>query len=489
MDFFQRRLEALEKELVLERERANSTQAQLQAQVVLKSEVENHLKAMSEQLRREKAEKDGAEEKSRAQGRVEALELRLDEMNSTFAQLLKEAVSRQPSATLVPMESLGAELSVFRRTIKDVAEQVARWRDDMKELPSVLPELRALSARTSDEERLIEGALTRRFDEFNAKLQTAVSDWERRHDIERRAQDDRLRTLSEERTALARLWEEQGQALRQEFLKERISREVEVSNQLAELNKRLENSSYERSPAAASMEAIREQLERLARTLSAAPKAKDEIIVELEQEKADLMRSMRDRHEQLRSTLEERRQIEMTMGESLLKLAADLERERGKTRAAAEQTDEFKSLSHTLSARIADFERTQAERDARVVSLGAERDELVRALVTESEKYRSALAERTASDERWHQRTLELQRKVEEETARAGAAAETTADLRAKIALMSDQMTRSFQERDAVVARFADWERERQRLLDALKQKDGMVSMLSSAFKGSLKKP
>ena len=39
-----------------------------------------------------------------------------------------------------------------------------------------------------------------------------------------------------------------------------------------------------------------------------------------------------------------------------------------------------------------------------------------------------------------------------------------------------------------VVARFADWERERQRLLDALKQKDGMVSMLSSAFQGSLKK-
>ena len=50
-------------------------------------------------------------------------------------------------------------------------------------------------------------------------------------------------------------------------------------------------------------------------------------------------------------------------------------------------------------------------------------------------------------------------------------------------------MARALQERDAVVARFADWERERQRLFDAIKQKDGMVSMLSSAFKGSLKKP
>jgi len=35
-------------------------------------------------------------------------------------------------------------------------------------------------------------------------------------------------------------------------------------------------------------------------------------------------------------------------------------------------------------------------------------------------------------------------------------------------------------ERDGIVARFADWERERQRLLEALKQKEGMVAMLSS---------
>ena len=44
------------------------------------------------------------------------------------------------------------------------------------------------------------------------------------------------------------------------------------------------------------------------------------------------------------------------------------------------------------------------------------------------------------------------------------------------------------QAKPVVVARFADWERERQRLLEALKQKDGMVAMLSSAFQGSLKK-
>ena len=83
---------------------------------------------------------------------------------------------------------------------------------------------------------------------------------------------------------------------------------------------------------------------------------------------------------------------------------------------------------------------------------------------------------------------LELQRKVEDETARAGQEASSASDLRAKVATLSEHMARALQERDAVVARFADWERERQRLLDALKQKDGMVAMLSSAFQGSLKK-
>ncbi|PIR15227.1 MAG: hypothetical protein COV48_15525, partial [Elusimicrobia bacterium CG11_big_fil_rev_8_21_14_0_20_64_6] len=100
-----------------------------------------------------------------------------------------------------------------------------------------------------------------------------------------------------------------------------------------------------------------------------------------------------------------------------------------------------------------------------------------------------AIAERTAADERWHQRLLELQKKVEDESARAGQEAASTSDLRAKVATLSEHMARALQERDAIVARFADWERERQRLLDALKQKDGMVAMLSTAFQSSLKKP
>lgn len=490
MDFFQKRVEMLERELAAERERATAASNLLTQQEALKSEVEGHLKGLTDQLRREKAERDGEEAKSHARGRVEALERRLDEMNATFASLLKEAVARQsPAAAIMPVEALGAELTVFRRTIKDVADQVARWREEMKELPALLPEVRSIASRIPEDERRFEDQISRRLEEFAVKLQGTLSDWERHHDLELRKQDDRLQSLVDERAALAKMWEAQGHSIRTEFLKERISRETAISDQVAELAKRLDAVNMSQREAGAGSESAREALAQVVRILTATPKAKDEIIVELEAEKAELLRSTRERHEQLRAVLDQRREIEKTMGDSLVSLSGELERERARTRAADARTEGMKGDIETLKARITDLERSLSERDARALSLGAERDELTRALVGEAEKVRLAIAERAASDERWHQRMLELQRKVEEESARAGQEAASTGDLRAKVATLSEHMARALQERDAVVARFADWERERQRLLDALKQKDGMVAMLSSAFQGSLKKP
>lgn len=490
MDFFQKRIELLERELVAERERATAASNLLSQQEALKTEVESHLKGLTDQLRREKAERDGEEAKSHARGRVEALERRLDEMNATFAQLLKEAVSRQsPAAAIVPVEALGAELTVFRRTIKDVADQVTRWRDEMKELPALLPEVRAVAARIPEDERRFEDQISRRLEDFASKLQGTLSDWERRHDLELRKQDDRLQSLVDERAALSKLWLEQGQSIRQEFLKERIHRETAVSEQIAELAKRLDAVNIGQREAGAGSASVREGLDQILKVLTATPKAKDEVIVELEAEKAELLKTMRERHEQLRAVLDERREIEKTMGDSLVSLSAELERERARTRAADARTEGVKGDVETLKSRIADLERSLTERDARAESLGAERDELTRALVAEAEKVRGAIAERAAADERWHQRMLEIQRKVEEENARASQEAAAAADLRAKVATLSEHMARALQERDAIVARFADWERERQRLLEALKQKDGMVAMLSSAFQGSLKKP
>ncbi len=486
MDFFQKRVEMLERELAAERERATTASSLLTQQEALKNEVEAHLRGLTDQLRREKAERDGEEAKSHARGRVEALERRLDEMNATFAQLLKEAVSRQtPAAVYSAAEpALGAELAVFRRTIKDVADQVARWRDEMKELPALLPEVRSIASRIPEDERRFEDQISRRLEQFASQLQGTLSDWERHHSLELRKQDDRLQSLVDERAALSKMWETQGQAIRQEFLQERLSRETAVSDQISELAKRLDGVDRGQREAGAGSASAREALNQVLRVLAATPKAKDEIIVELEAEKAELIKAMRERHEQLRALLEERRSIEKTMGDSLLALTGQLEEERARARAAARAGD---VSAH--KARIADLERSLSERDARALSLGAERDELTRALVGEAEKVRLQVAERAAADERWHQRMLELQRRVEEESARASNEAASSGDLRARVATLSEHMARALQERDAVVARFADWERERQRLLDALKQKDGMVAMLSSAFQGSLKKP
>jgi chromosome segregation ATPase len=490
MDFFQKRVEALERELTLERERATSASNLLTQQEALKSEVEGHLKGLTDQLRREKAERDGEEAKSHARGRVEALERRLDEMNATFAQLLKEAVSRQtPAPVYSAVEpALGAELTVFRRTIKDVADQVTRWRDEMKDLPNLLPEVRAVAASIPEGEKRFEEQISSRLDSFASKLQGTLSDWERRHDFELRKQDDRLQSLVDERAAMAKMWEAQGHSIRTEFLKERIARETAMTDQIAELAKRLDAVNLGQRDAGAGSASVRDGLDQVLRHLTATPKAKDEVILELEAEKAELLRAMRERHEQLRAVLNERREIEKTMGDSLVTLSGQLEQERARTRASDARTEGAKGDVEAFKNRIADLERSVSERDSRAASLGAERDELTRALVAEAEKVRTAMAERAAADERWHHRVLELQRKVEEETARAGQEASSTSDLRAKVATLSEHMARALQERDGIVARFADWERERQRLLDALKQKDGMVAMLSSAFQGSLKK-
>ncbi len=102
-------VETLERELALERERAQTAQSILGHQESLKNEVDARLRRRyPDQLKqREKIERDG-DEAACTRGRVEALEKRLDEMNSTFAQLLKEAVSSRDGG---PSAALAAELS------------------------------------------------------------------------------------------------------------------------------------------------------------------------------------------------------------------------------------------------------------------------------------------------------------------------------------------------------------------------------------------
>ncbi|HEX4048572.1 MAG TPA: hypothetical protein VH309_12085, partial [Elusimicrobiota bacterium] len=296
MDFFQRRVESLERELSLERERAQSAQSLLGQQDALKNEVDAHLKALTDQLKREKTERDSDEAKSHSRGRVEALEHRLDEMNSTFAQLLKEAVaSRDGGAS----SALAAELSAFRGALKDGMDGVARWRGELRELSALVPQVQGLTERLPQDEKLFEESVGRRLDEFAARLARSLEDWKRAQEAERAELDARVEALARERGDLGRAWQAQASVLREEQFKDRLAREAEAARQISALASRFEEVAAAQQGADRGAEAVRDGLERVLSILTATPKAKDAVILELEEEKNDLERLARERLESL----------------------------------------------------------------------------------------------------------------------------------------------------------------------------------------------
>ncbi|MDX6770300.1 MAG: hypothetical protein SF051_12265 [Elusimicrobiota bacterium] len=488
MEFFQKRVEALERDLANERERAATAQNMLAQQDALRAEVDGHLKALTDQLRREKAERDGDEAKSHAQGRVDALEKRLDEMHGTFAALLKDAVAKRDALPGQALESLGAELAVFRRTVKDVSEQVMRWREEMKDLPQVLPRVEEMARRLPQDEERFESHIARRLDEFAARIGGTLAEWERRQEQELQRQQERLLELTRERAATARLWEEQAHQITREQERGRTAREAEVAAQLAALAERLDAAVADSRAAGAGRAAIQEQLERVVRALAERPHAKDQVIAALEEEKEDLRRALKDRHDALRRYSDERRAVEKSLGDGLVAAHAQIDAERERALAAESKAAQARGELAALQARVAELERCVAERDRRLESATAERDQLTRALVAEAEKVRGGLASRAEAEAAWNKKVLELQARVDAETGRRQDEASALSDLRLKLAAVTEQMARALQERDATVARFSQWDAERQRLLDALKQKDEMVTMLTSAFNASLGK-
>jgi hypothetical protein len=486
MEFLQRRLETLERDLALERERAQTAQSLLGHQESLKNEVDAHLKALTEQLKREKLERDGDEARSHSRGRVEALEKRLDEMNSTFAQLLKEAVASRdggPSSA-----ALAAELSAFRGALKDGMDGVARWRAELRELSALAPQVQSLAERLPQDEKLFEESVGRRLDEFSARLTRSLEDWKRAQDGERGELDARVEALARERGDLGRAWEAQARVLREEQFKDRVARETEVSRQVAALASRLEELTAAQQGAGRGADEVRRDLERVLLVLTATPKAKDAVISELEAEKEELARLARDRQEALRRFADERRAVEKSLGDGLLELTGRLEDERARTRAAEAAAAARLGELETSKARASDLERAVADREARASQLSAERDELARALVAEADKVRRGLVERRSADEEAEKRVMELRRLLGEEAARRASAEGAASDARGQMSALAEQLARALQERDATLARFSDWEKERQRLLDVIRKKDEMISLLSATFQGALKK-
>ena len=542
MDFLQRRLETLEKELGAERDRAQAAQNLLAQQDTMRSEVEASLKNLHEQLRREKAERETESEKSHARGRIDSLEKRLDEMHKTWAALLKDAVTRrddkdreaadtqaalgqevrgvaqglhelQAHIEVGRSQSAGAahemqtHIEVWRAqsagATQELQARIEAWRaqsaEAARELQTQIEAWRAQSAEAAqsgatlgqfarelpERTQRVLSQLQDRLGTFVAEVADRLSSWEQRQAQESERQELRLSQLGRERAALQKQWEEANHAVRREFLQERIAREEVLAGNIADICRRLDAATAGQAQAETEASQLKGEIAKVLTLLSTPPQAKDAVIAELEREKSELLMALRDRSDALAKYMTQRREVEKTMGAGLLDIHSRLDAERDRCRELQGRVAE---LEIGVKAAQDQADQAVADRDRSSASLTAERDALARSLVAESEKVRPQVEARVQAESAWTARLQETHKRLEAELARGSELSATVAELRAQIATLTEHMTKALQDKDAVVNRFGAWSQEREKLLQNIHEKDEMISMLSSTFQGMLKK-
>lgn len=491
MDFFQRRLEAMERELALERERARAAEGRLQQKESLSGEVEGQLKSMAEQLKREKTERESEEVKSHARGRIDALEKRLDEMHQSFVALLRDAIAKQSGAADAQKDlshgqaAMGEGVSALKTAFAELADKVALWRAESQGMAGLLPELRALAAALPDSARRFEGQLAQMLAQFQAEQRDRAAAWERRQELERERGEERLRAFAQEKAALERSAQERDHETRQALMDEAVRREAAVAKRLEALDARFEAflKAHERDSAE-----TRSQLAAAAAAVAARPHAKDAIIAGIEREKQDLMRALHERSLALEKYTAERREVEKTLGESLSRLHLELDEERRGREALRAGAGEAALEAARLKDELASARRQTQDQAERAQALAAERDALAKALMAEAERVRAQIEDKSRAQGEWETRFLELQKRVQDELESRARQETALAETHARIATLSEHLARALREKDAVESRFADWERDRQKLLSMVKEKDEMISMLNATFQGMLKK-
>ncbi|MBI3551400.1 MAG: hypothetical protein HY077_02680 [Elusimicrobia bacterium] len=505
MDFFSRRLEALERELSVEREKARSAQSQILQQEALRGDVEGHLKAMTEQLRREKAEREAEDMKSHARGRIDALEKRLDEMHQSWVTLLKEAVTSRETGTKdisTSQQALAKEQNVLSQeqallktaisgltgTIGSLMEQIGAWRSETQAFTRLLPELKSLSSELPEGSRRFEGEIAKMLGAFSADLRERMAAWQRGQELDAQRQTERLRQLGQERETMQHAWEESNHGLRAEQLKERTAREAQLEGRIAELGGRFQELLLSQQKAAVDAGRVREDLAKTISMLTTPPKAKDAIIAGLEQERDDLLKALDERTREVHLQLEGRRHAEKAMGDALAALDLDMKSEREKTNLSSSRITELEFENAKLKDEVAMHGRSLVEKDRQLGAMASERDSLARSLVEEAQKVRAFLEDRTLSEEAWRAKFGQLEQRITSEIELRAKETTVAAELRAQYATLAEHLTRAIQERDAVSGRTEDFEAERHKLTSAVRQKDEMISLLNAAFQNMLKK-
>jgi hypothetical protein len=474
MDFMSRRLEALEKDLAVERERANAAASLLQQQEALRAQVEDQLKGLADNMRRERAERDGEETKQHARGRIDALEKRLDEMHQSWVTLLRDAMSQRESTHIQVTGSqeviakeqaaLKQELTAVLGAISHLSEQMGQWRQETRPLADAAPALRAF-----------EGQVSQMLSHFATELRERVAAWERRQSAEMERHEERLRDFAREKAALQREMEQRDHLLRQETNQERLHREKQVSAELQRLTAAFEAM---KEDARQSRDAVRLLYEKSMQT----PPAKDAVIQGLEAEKAELTRALRERGESLQAHVRERREVERTMGESILALNKEVDEAKARAQALTGQLSAGELERARLADEVASARRLALEADNRRAALEAERDAIAKAFAAESDRAAARAEETGAAERAWAQRVEELNARLAAEIQARSREAASVADLRGQLATLSEQLARALQERDAVAGRSGGWERERGELIKRLQDKDATIASLSATF-------
>jgi len=491
MDFLQRRLDSMERELAVEREKARSAQSQIQQQEILRSDVESHLKAMTEQLRREKAEREGQEMQSHARGRIDSLEKRLDDMHQSWAGLLKDAVTQRETGSQAVSQQqslLKSEVASLSSVMAGLMEQIGQWRAETQSVAKLLPEVKSLREDIPEGSRRFEGQVSQMLTQFSTDLRERMSAWERHQELEAQRLSERLRLLAQERETMQHSWEEQNHSLRQEQLKERTAREKEVEARIAELARKFEDMLRSQQITAGESGLMKEDLSKAVTMLTTPPKAKDQVISSLELERLDLLKSLQDRTQALQRFMEERRLIEKTMGEGMASLHHELDVEREKQRLFASRFTELEFENAKLRDQIGLHGRDLAEKDERYAALASQRDELAKALSSESNNVRAHIEERGLSEESWRAKVVQMEQRITSEIELRARESTVVSELRSQLTTLTEHLTKALQEKEKIAARHSSFEQETQKLQMTIQEKDEMISMLNSAFQNMLKK-
>lgn len=471
MDFLQRRLETLEKELSVERERAIAAQGLLQQQDALRAQVEQQLKAMSDSMRREKAERDSEETKQHARGRIDVLEKRLDDMHQSWVTLLKEAVSQRESSHSavtatqdgIAREQAGLkqEITALLGAIEAMGRQMAEWRVETKPVADAAPSLRNFEAQVAQ-----------RLDHFAAELRDRVAAMERRQTLELEKQEERFHAVVREKASLQRELEERDHLIRQESIKEKLHREQQIGEQFAELSRRLDDMRREAEQGRAALGKI---LERV----TATPEARDKVIESLESEKAELVKALKDRQASLDAHLQQRREVEHTLGESLLQANKEIDHLQAEAQRFHRTVSDLELGRERLADELKSARALAEQREERRRALEDERDAIAKTLMSESAKARD-------SHEAWAARVSELQSQLAAELEAKSREQTSNAELRAQLATLTEHLARAIQERDAAKGT-GGWEKEKADLLRRLDEKEQMITMLNATFRKFLK--